>query len=93
MQVNFNTKKHSLNEDDLNQLTKIIGMKCGTKTRFRIRNMIARYPSAIKEYGIFERIVADTYIGINGHVRSWHYIPGQSYNDEIRTIRNLIIRG
>lgn len=85
-QKTFNSEKTSLTEIDIDCIIRIVGYKCSEKTKARIRSILTYGPSTIGNYGIFDRLVK---YGEN----NWQYIAGQSYPDEIRTLRELIIKG
>lgn len=79
----FNDLKASLTEDDIDALIEIIGKRCHIKTCKRLRSILTYSPSTVENLGILERLVKE-----NGQ---WHYIAGQSYPDEIRTVREIIL--
>ena len=84
MQTNFNNFKDQMTEDDIDQLVALLGSRCRSKTLIRLRSVLTYGKHSLPSYGILERLVKE-----NG---SWSYIAGQSYPDEIRTIREIIIK-
>ena len=86
MQKNFNNQKSNLTETDINQIVSVVGHRCRVKTVNRLRSIITYSPSLIPEYGILSRLIKDD----NG---IWSYCAGQSYPDEIRTLRDCILNG
>lgn len=82
-QLNFNNQKTLLTEQDIDQLIEIIGYRCRVKTVNRLRSVLTYGPSTVPTYGIFERLIKE-----NG---SWSYFAGQSYPDEIKTVREIIL--
>jgi hypothetical protein len=60
----------------------IFGKRCSEATKNRLRIFINN-ATEFKNYGIYERVVFDHY------GQPCHYVAGQSYPDEIRTIRKL----
>lgn len=68
------------------QLVELLGWRCRQGTKDILARRL-RFPSTLKNYGIFSRVVID------GAREGVHYIAGQSYPDEIRTIRELILKG
>jgi hypothetical protein len=84
IQVNFNNIKE-LTENDIDQLVNILGYRCRVKTCIRLRSVLTYSKSRIRSYGILDRLIKE-----NGE---WHYCAGQSYPDEIRTIREIILKG
>lgn len=84
-QINFNNERENLTEDDINQILKIITHGCRVKTLIRLRSILEYGRSTIGHFGILERLIKE-----NGQ---WYYCAGQSYTDEIRTLRELILKG
>ena len=86
--LNFNTEKLKLNDSDIDQLVDIIGSRCQYRTKARLRSILT-YPSGVLNimptYGILERLTKEG--------EDWSYRAGQSYPDEIRTIREIILEG
>jgi hypothetical protein len=85
-QLNFNNQKSNLSESDIDQIVSIITHRCRIETTNRVRSILTYSPSLIPSYGIFERLIKED----DG---KWHYCAGQSYPDEIRTLRELVIKG
>ena len=83
MQLNFNNQKSKLNEKDIEEIVSIIGARCQHKTLRRLRINLECSTSYIPQYGILERLIKEE----NG----WSYCAGQSYPDEIRTVRKIIL--
>ena len=81
----FNDLKTKLTGDDIMQLEKLIGHGCRQKTKDRLVSILKYGPSSIPHCGILERLTLE-----EGH---WRYCAGQSYPDEIKTIRELILKG
>lgn len=84
-QLNFNNQKEVLTETDINELVNLVGYRCRVQTVNRLRSMLTYGRSTIPQYGILERLIKE-----NG---SWSYCAGQSYIDEIKTVRNIILKG
>lgn len=82
-QINFNNAKGELTEDDVDQIVSIVGSRCRLKTVQRLRAIITYMPHMIQSYGILERLIKE-----NG---TWTYVAGQSYPDEIKTVRECIL--
>lgn len=87
-QINFNNVEE-LKESDIDAITKIVGHGCREKTKQRIRSILTYGRFTIKKYGIFERLIR--FESPSGS--RWEYVAGQSYPDEIRTLRECIIKG
>ena len=75
-------KKRELTEQDITDIIAIVGHGCRQKTKARLRSILTYGTSSIDSYGIFGRLMCDS---------SWHYVAGQSYTDEIRTLRDCIL--
>ena len=85
MQLTFNNQKKSFTAKDIDQIATLITYKCRVKTYQRVVSMLKYGTGTIPNYGILERLIKE---GDN-----WAYCAGQSYPDEIRTIRNIITNG
>lgn len=85
MRNSFNDLKTQLSEQDVDQIIEIIGHRCRIKTCNRLRSILTYSPSLVPTYGILERLTKE-----NG---GWSYCAGQSYPDEIRTLREIILKG
>jgi hypothetical protein len=79
----FNNLKNQLNPNDINQILEIVCEYCRSDTRNKIRRKLENFATLIPYYGILDRL-------IKNENEQWKYIAGQSYPDEIRTIRNLL---
>ena len=83
-QVNFNNYKDSITEDDINQVYDLLAKGTRSKTRTRLMSCLTYGKGRIPTFGILERLIKED--------GKWRYIAGQSYPDEIRTVRELIIK-
>ncbi len=83
-QLNFNTEKTNLSENDIDQIVSILGYRCRVKTCARLRSVLTYSPSMIKSYGILDRLIKEN--------NEWRYIAGQSYTDELKTVRDIILK-
>jgi hypothetical protein len=72
---------HDLTGDEINALVNLLGARCHNKTKNRLFYAIKFNQ---KKYGIFSRV------WIRPNVE---YCAGQSYPDEIRTVRKLLLGG
>ena len=89
-QENLNTLKDKLTEQDINEIIAIVGYRCRIKTLNRLRSILTYSPSSIGNYGIYDRLMKEespTKPGVYG----WFYCAGQSYTDEIRTVKDCIL--
>lgn len=82
----FNQIKTNLTEQDIDQIINIVGHRCRVKTCNRLRSILTYSPSLIPEYGIIDRLIRD-------EKGRWQYFAGQSYTDEIKTVRDVILNG
>lgn len=85
MQKNFNNQKSKLTEKDIEEIVDIVGHRCHAKTKRRLRSILTYGGGGIPLCGILNRLILDD----NG----WQYCAGQSYPDEIRTIKGIILNG
>lgn len=79
----FNDLKSTLTEQDIDEIVTIIGARCQQQTKRKLRINLECSTSFIPAHGILERLTKDDKIG-------WTYCAGQSYPDEIRTVREII---
>jgi hypothetical protein len=79
----FNNLKSNLSDQDIDELVAIIGHRCHPKTKTRIRSILKYDASKIPNLGILDRLSKESY--------GWQYFAGQSYPDEIRVVRQLIL--
>ena len=75
----------TLTDSDVEQIVAIVGKRCRVKTVNRLRSILTYSKSLIGNYGIYSRLIRE-----NG---TWSYVAGQSYPDEIRTLRECILNG
>lgn len=84
-QINFNDEKTKLTQVDIDQLVLLLTYRCRIKTTNSIRSILTYSPSLIPQYGIFNRLIKEN--------DRWEYVAGQSYTDEMRTLRECILKG
>lgn len=70
-----------LTEDELNQLVSLLGNRCRQATKNRLFYAIKFNQ---RRYGIYDRVCIRPEV---------YYCAGQSYPDEIRTVRKLLLGG
>jgi hypothetical protein len=85
MKNSFNDLKTKLTNQDIDSILKLIAYRCRTYTYTKLCARLKYSPSTVPVYGILERLTK-TESG------AWEYTAGQSYPDEIRTIRNIILK-
>jgi hypothetical protein len=73
--------KATLSDGEIEALVKLIGDRCRQKTKDRLRRRL-RYLSLIQPAGILGRVMVRPRV---------EYVAGQSYPDEIRIVRNVIL--
>lgn len=78
-------KSRGLSESDINAIMDIVGYRCRENTKRRLRSILTYGASTIPDYGIMGRLMF-----CDGR---WEYVAGQSYTDEIKTVRECIIKG
>lgn len=83
--ITFNDFKNQLTETDIEQIVSLIGKSCRIKTINRLRSMLTYGVNAIPSCGILNRLTKEK--------TGWFYCAGQSYPDEIRTVREIILKG
>jgi hypothetical protein len=71
-----------LTEKELNSLSDLLGKGCRQEKKLRIRRTLANCPY-ITSYGIFGRVLFSN--------DEASYCAGQSYPDEIRTVRECLV--
>lgn len=74
--------KVSLRDVERHSLLDLLGRGCRQKTKNMLWYSTGYIPD-VPSYGIYDRIVFE-----NGHAM---YVAGQSYPDEIRTVRHLLL--
>lgn len=90
MEKNYTTlrdlidRKESLTEGETEDFVAVFGARCSEKTKRRLKSIVRYSVSSLPGLGIFERV------RIRPHIE---YVAGQSYPDEIRTVREAIIKG
>jgi len=70
--------------DEQASIHELLMKRCGSNTKQKMWQVLARVPY-IFNYGIFNRVMLE-----NGRA---NYCAGQSYSDEIRTVRELLLKG
>lgn len=83
-QINFNNSREVLTEQDLEAIWKILAKGLRSKNSRLIWVRLQNDLLSIPYHGILERLIKESY--------GWSYCAGQSYPDEIRTIREIIYK-
>ena len=72
-----------LTEAEQTSLAALLGKRCNAQTKSRLAYKLSLPLYLYSDYGIYRRVSFD-----NGQAE---YCAGQSYTDEIRTVRELIL--
>jgi hypothetical protein len=83
-EVSFIDLKGNLTEDDVDQLVALLGHRCRLDTCKRLRSILTYDSSKVPNYGIMNRLIKE-----NG---KWSYITGQSRPEEIKIVRDIILK-
>ena len=81
----FNTLKHSLTEEDIDQLVRLVGHRCRINTCKRLRSILTYSASSVENCGILDRLEK------NFTSNNWQYFAGQDYTAEIKIVRDIIL--
>jgi len=71
-----------LDSSEIDQLVGVLGSRCSEHTKRKLHFALRCVPN-IQAYGIYGRVMLNPV----------SYCAGQSYPDEIRTVRGLLIKG
>ena len=74
--------KITLTDEDINSLEHLLTKRCNARTKYAVRqglHSITHQPN----HGIYERVVWHPKGG-------WQYVAGQSYPEEVATVRSLL---
>lgn len=75
--------RYQLTDEQKQAFVDVIGHRCHERTKARLRSFIT-YPTGAYNHGIYNRVMFDE--------GGCQYVAGQSYPDELRTIRKLIVK-
>ncbi len=75
--------KVGLSDADVEEITELLTKRCKMRTVNAVRWALMGLPSGYN-FGIFGRVVRESH--------GWSYCAGQSYTDEIRTVRELLVK-
>lgn len=82
-QINFNNYRQQLTEQDTNEIFEILSKGLRSKNRELLAKRLNHHLELIPYFGILDRLIKESY--------GWSYCAGQSYTDEIRTVRQIIL--
>ena len=74
---------YELTSFDVEQLMELLTQRCNPRTKYAVRLALENIQEQ-RTYGIYERVVKEPKTG------RWQYVAGQSYPEEIRTVRSLL---
>lgn len=72
-----------MTDEDKQEIFEILASRTRQKTRELLARRLYKNLSLIPHYGILERLIKEDY--------GWTYCAGQSYPDEIRTVRKIVL--
>jgi hypothetical protein len=82
-QINFNNGRDNLTPEDLFQIWELVAHRCRERNKRLLDIRLTFDLDLIPYHGILDRLIKTDH--------GWSYCAGQSYSDEIRTIRNIIL--
>jgi hypothetical protein len=82
-QINFNNHRSKLTEKDTDEIYELLSNRLRQANKVLLAKRLNDHLELIPHYGILERITKEPY--------GWNYCAGQSYPDEIRTVRKIIL--
>jgi hypothetical protein len=82
-EATHDNKAVHLTDQEQASLAALLGKRCNKQTKSRLAYKLSLPLYIYRDYGIFRRVSFD-----NGQAE---YCAGQSYTDEIRTVRELIL--
>ena len=83
-QTGWIDREFELTDHQKTAFMEIFGKRCSSRTKNRLQHFI-NHPTMYADYAIYDRVIFQ-----NGGCQ---YTAGQSYPDEIREIRRLIMKG
>jgi hypothetical protein len=83
----FNSLREVLTDTDKKAIYDLLQSRLRVDTKALLWRRIHDHTTMIPHYGILSRIMKSE---LNGRVY-WEYCAGQSYPDEIRTVRKIIL--
>jgi hypothetical protein len=75
---------HMLSHKQIDLLVSMIGYRCRAETKSKLQRRLALPLSLLKNHGIYDRLMIGD--------QSVEYICGQSWDDEMRTLRECLIK-
>lgn len=73
-----------LSKDQIDLIVSMIGYRCRHDTKARLKRRLALPLALLKNHGIYDRLMIGD--------RSIEYVCGQSWDDEMRTLRECLIK-
>ena len=82
-QINFNNHREQLTEIDIKELYELLSKGLRQNNRELLAKRLEKHLNLIPYYGILDRLIKES--------DGWSYCAGQSYPDEMRTVRKIIL--
>jgi hypothetical protein len=73
-----------LSKNQIDMIVSMIGYRCRAETKSKLQRRLALPLSLLKNHGIYDRLMIGD--------QSVEYICGQSWDDEMRTLRECLIK-
>jgi hypothetical protein len=73
-----------LSKEQIDLVVSMIGYRCRHDTKARLKRRLALPLALLKNHGIYDRLMIGD--------RSIEYVCGQSWDDEMRTLRECLIK-
>jgi hypothetical protein len=75
---------HMLSHQQIDMIISMIGYRCRQDTKKRLKRRLALPLALLKNHGIYDRLMIGD--------RSIEYVCGQSWDDEMRVLRECLIK-
>jgi len=79
------TNKTPLTEAEIDAMVALFGARCKPRTKYQIRLACLSVDENLRNRGIYERVL------FNDHGQVVSYCAGQSYPDEIKSVRECLV--
>ena len=73
--------KTELTGSEVEELVSLLTKRCNPRTKYAVRLALLE-PTSLDKHGIFSRVYCDKH--------GWQYCAGQSYTEELATVRSLL---
>jgi hypothetical protein len=75
---------HILTDNQIDMVVSMIGYRCRQDTKAQLKSRLSLPLALIKNHGIYDRLLIGD--------RSIEYVCGQSWDDEMRTLRQCLLK-